>query len=319
MQTELTHTPDSSPSPSPVASSASTSLTTAQQAALQQLDDAAAQTEAEAGAPNTIRTHEAQWRVWHRWCQAYGVESGPPARPQDVRRFLRWRADNRLDRRGAVVAEPSSLSTIETAASAIAAVHRRQGLRSPITEAVREQLRALRKARLGAQTRQARGLRPADLALVRLAFDALLRRSEVAAVRWKDVSPEDDGSGRLRVVRAKTGVVQESVYLGPPTMTALDAIRPAEPDNDALVFGLYPDTIGRRLKRVCERAGLGEGWSGHSMRVGAAQSMVASAGATLPELMTAGGWKRPEQPGHYIARTAAGDGPMARLYARGEV
>ena len=187
------------------------------------------------------------------------MESGPPARPQDVRRFLRWRADNRLDRRGAVVAEPSSLSTIETAASAIAAVHRRQGLRPPITEAVREQLRAqTRQGRQGAE----------DLALVRLAFDALLRRSEVAAVRWKNVSPEDDGSGRLRVVRAKTGVVQESVYLGPPTMTALDAIRPAEPDNDALVFGLHPDTIGRRLKRVCERAGLGEGWSGHSMRVG---------------------------------------------------
>ena len=48
--------------------------------------------------------------------------------------------------------------------------------------------------------------------------------------------------------------------------------------------------IGRRIDAAAKAAGLGEGFTGHSGRVGMAQDLAAS-GVELPELMTAGRWK----------------------------
>ena len=50
---------------------------------------------------------------------------------------------------------------------------------------------------------------------------------------------------------------------------------------------------------------------GHSLRVGSALEFAA-AGAGVPELQQAGGWKSPTTPGVYIRREAAARGPMAR-------
>ena len=46
--------------------------------------------------------------------------------------------------------------------------------------------------------------------------------------------------------------------------------------------------IGRRVKAATSTPGLGEGFTGHSGRVGMAQDLAA-AGVELPELMTAAG------------------------------
>ena len=43
-----------------------------------------------------------------------------------------------------------------------------------------------------------------DVALGRLMFDALLRRSKVAALTWADVVTETDGSGWVTVRHSKT-------------------------------------------------------------------------------------------------------------------
>jgi hypothetical protein len=44
--------------------------------------------------------------------------------------------------------------------------------------------------------------------------------------------------------------------------------------------------------------------SGHSTRIGAAQDLTA-AGAALPEIMVAGGWKSPQMPAHYARKLDA--------------
>ena len=79
------------------------------------------------------------------------------------------------------------------------------------------------------------------------------------------------------------------LYLGPAGVEALLAIRPEEAliDPTAKVFDLSARQIRRRIKAATKMAGLGDGFSGHSPRVGMAQDLSAD-GAELPEMMTAG-------------------------------
>ena len=114
----------------------------------------------------------------------------------------------------------------------------------------------------------------------------------------------DNGSGLLEVRRSKTdpdgkGVV---LYIGNEADEALRAIRPVEEllDLNAPIFGLSARQIGRRVKAV----GLGEGFTGHSGRVGMAQDLVKT-GVELPALMTAGRWKSSKMPARYTERQAA--------------
>ena len=84
-------------------------------------------------------------------------------------------------------------------------------------------------------------------------------------------------------------------------------------DQNAPVFGLSAKQIGRRVQAAAKAAGLGEGFTGHSGRVGMAQDLVKS-GTELPALMTAGRWKSSRMPARYTERQAAGRGAVARYY-----
>ena len=160
-----------------------------------------------------------------------------------------------------------------------------------------------------------------DLAILQVMRDGLLRRSEASALRWGDVEFHADGSGRLHVVRSKTDQAAEGavLYLGPAAVEALLAIRPQEAviDPGARAFGLSAGQISRRIKTATMMAGLGEGFSSHSARVGMAQDLSA-AGAELPELMTAGRRDSPTMPARYTEAQAAGRGAVARYY-RGDL
>ena len=84
-------------------------------------------------------------------------------------------------------------------------------------------------------------------------------------------------------------------------------------DRDTPVFGLSPRQIGRRVNAAARAAGLGEGFTGHSGRVGMAQDL-AKTGAELPALMTAGRWKSSTMPARYTERQSADRGAVARYY-----
>ena len=159
-----------------------------------------------------------------------------------------------------------------------------------------------------------------DVALLQVMRDGLLRRSEAAALTWGNVELQENGSGRLHVARSKTDQSAEGavLYLGPTAVEAMLAIRAAEAviNPAARVFNLSADWIGRRIKaatRLAGLAGLGEGFSGHSPRVGMAQDLSA-AGAELPELMTAGRWDSPTMSAKYTEAQAAGRGAVAQYY-----
>ena len=98
-------------------------------------------------------------------------------------------------------------------------------------------------------------------------------------------------------------------------MTALLAIRPTETVRGPAqpVFGLSENQIGRRVRAAAKAAGLGEGFSGHSMRVGMAQDLSA-AGAELPALMQAGRWSTSAMPARYTEAQAANRGAVAQYY-----
>ena len=127
----------------------------------------------------------------------------------------------------------------------------------------------------------------------------------------------DNGSGLLEVRRSKTdpdgkGVV---LYIGDEADEALRAIRPVEEllDLNAPIFGLSARQIGRRVQAAAKAAGLGEGFTGHSGRVGMTHDLAAT-GVELPAPMTAGRWKSSRMPTRYTERQAADRGAVARYY-----
>ena len=122
------------------------------------------------------------------------------------------------------------------------------------------------------------------MAIASVIRDGLLRVSEAAALAWADLSPAPDGSGIATVRRSKTDPESQgqAVYLGEAAMTALAAIRPADVDGAAPIFGLSVRQLPRRIQAMARAAGLGEGFSGHSGRVGMAQDLAASG---LPPLL----------------------------------
>ena len=124
-----------------------------------------------------------------------------------------------------------------------------------------------------------------DVALLEVMRDGLLRRAEASALLWGDLEFHADGSGRLHVLRSKTDQSAEGavLYMGPAAV-------------GASVFGLSAGQISRRIKEATKMAGLGDGFSAHSPRVGMAQDLSA-AGVELPELMTAGRWDSPHPAG----------------------
>ena len=103
------------------------------------------------------------------------------------------------------------------------------------------------------------------------------------------------------------------LFVSAPTMEALKAMRPVDANTDDSLFGLSDEQIARRVSSAAAAAGLGEGFTGHSARVGMAQDL-ARTGTELPALMTAGRWQSPTMPARYTRAEQAGRGAIARFY-----
>ena len=119
-----------------------------------------------------------------------------------------------------------------------------------------------------------------DLALLKVMRNGLRRRSGTAVLRWGKVETCADGSGRQHALRSKTDQVAERsvLYLGPAAVAAPLAIRPQEAviDPGASVFSLSASQISRRIKAATKMAGLGAGFSAHSLGVGTAKDLTAT-------------------------------------------
>ena len=286
-------------------------------------------------APNTAMNYRLQWRSFVAWALKKGVQV-LPADPAQVAAYLA----NRLEERG------HKPATLQMAAAAIAYVHRTTGLVNPcawpeVKRTLRSAIRKAGKAQKQAQAltaealaairstaheprlgrggklespRVARRRGDLDVALVSLMRDAMLRVSEAAALQWRDIETESDETGRLLIRRSKTDVDGDGAvaFLSTQTMEALSRIRNGAPGSES-VFGLRPNQMTQRIKKAALAAGLGDGFSGHSPRVGMARDL-ARAGIELPSLMIAGRWRTPGMPAHYIRNETAGKGAVAQFY-----
>ena len=95
----------------------------------------------------------------------------------------------------------------------------------------------------------------------------------------------------------------------PAGLRALDAIRPEDAAPADRVFRLSVRQMGNRLKAACRAAGLeGDGFSGHSGRVGLAR-MMSGAGAPTEITMRQGRWKSAEMVRRYTRGESAGRRP----------
>ena len=171
-----------------------------------------------------------------------------------------------------------------------------------------------------------------DAAIIAVASDGLLRASEVAALQVDDITCQPDGSGTVTIRSSKTD--QEGrgaeLYLGAITVARIKAWLEKAGIREGPLFRrvfLKGSRVGDRkmnvssvreiIKKRCAAIGIVGQVSGHSLRVGGAQSLAAG-GASLPEMQTAGRWESPQMPGHYARGQLAAKGAVARIkYGRG--
>ena len=164
------------------------------------------------------------------------------------------------------------------------------------------------------------GLR--DAAILAVASDALLRVSELAALTVADIDMTEQ---TITVQRSKTD--QEGtgavLFLGKPTIQRVQAWLAAVGIREGALFraltkggkvrsGLSARSLRTIIARRAKVAGVPGRVSGHSLRVGSAQSLAA-AGASVVEMQQAGRWKSPSMPGQYARKQVAGRGAVARL------
>ncbi len=260
---------------------------------------------------------------------------GRTADDETVAAFLEAEAERGL--------APTTLAVMSAAIGASAESARADDPRGPLTSRTlrrlkrqhsdrgRGQVSGLRRedveaaARLAAAEGTAIGLR--DAALLRLGSDCLLRVSELAAVRVEEIATVADGSGCLRVPRSKTDQEAngENLYVCRATMTAIAAWRETAgvasgplfrsilKDGAVATTALGRSGIRKMIRRRATAAGCRGRISGHSLRVGSAQSLVAR-GASTAELMQAGRWKDPKTATSYAANELAAGGAVARFF-----
>ena len=329
LQNPLIPAPANQPSDNPPAPA--TGLTTADLARLRHSLDSSI-------SDNTRTMYNSAWRSFEAWAQGRGALSLPASPPLIAAYLAHLAQERRL-----------SVATVQLHRAALAAVHKAHGPADPTdNEAVRQIMKGIARAH-GRPQKQAKPLTAealaavkatakswralggpgnrqesaeraawrarVDVALLATLRDGLLRRSEAAALTWGDVEFRGDGAALVTLRRSKTDQEAEGLYVGREAAQALQAIRPAPEllDPGASVFGMTTRHIGNRVRAATKAAGLGEGYTGHSGRVGMAQDLVKS-GVELPALMTAGRWKSSKMPARYTERQAADRGAVARYY-----
>ena len=270
---------------------------------------------------NTRRNYAGQYRKFRAWCERE-EQSALPAQPEVVAAYAAELAE-----------DGKSMSTIRLAVAAVVDAHKRVGLDSPQTAGVSETLRGLSR-QVGVSQKQARPLDAdalaairataftprttrggslemedtalrrgrLDIALASVLSDAGLRISEVASLRWRDVLDAENRAGLVYIERSKTDQAGEGAYVvvTPDTLVALKQLREDSGawTDDEPVFGLSMSQISRRVDSMARAAGLGEGYSGHSGRVGLAIRMTRR-GTPLQAVQTHGRWKSPSMPARY--------------------
>ncbi len=285
---------------------------------------------------NTLRSYRADFAAFEAWCRTSRLRP-LPASPQAVAGFI------------TAVAPKFSPSTLRRRLGGIRKVHRLMRLPNPVEDeevllAMRRVLRSkprrpkqaygltrnLRDKLIAASPNTLIGIR--KRAIKAVGYDTQCRRSELVGLRVEDLSKLEHGAMSILVRRAKNDPFGDGRlgYLTPKTVTLLKKWLKASNIKDGWLFRriygnrigshyLHPYTVTRIIKELAEAAGLETSLvrqlSGHSMRVGAAQDMMASGIGILP-VMQAGGWRSMNIVGRYVQEASVAQNGIAQLLQR---
>ena len=288
---------------------------------------------------NTERAVRSDLGIYAAWCEGEGKRA-LPAKPETVAAFVDAMAETRAP------------ATVRRYVTSLGIAHRALGLERTLkSPQVRLALKRMHR-RKGRRQDQAAGLTwplrrrlleaagdrlidDRNRALLAVAYDAMLRRTELVSLQVTDFLEEIGGDGTLLVRRSKTDGEGrgEIVWIGPDTVRLVRAWLDRAGIADGKLFrsvakggrtgeGLDPSQVPRVFKAMARQAGLPDtmvgGLSGHSARVGAAQDMVA-AGIELPAILHAGRWKSTAMVNRYGERLLArrsGAAQLARMQGR---
>ena len=282
---------------------------------------------------NTRRAWQADGAVFQAFCERAGLAFFP-ASPLTLRQFIEH-----------CIGVGKRPATIRRYLATIARAHLAAGLTSPCaSEPVRLALKEMGQ-KTSARQRQARPLGWAEIerflktagkglradrerALLCVAYDTMARRSELVALDVEDLTFAPDGSGTALIRRSKTDQAGEGAraYLSRETVRYVRHWQTTARIDDGAVFRrligrrrvgerLHADIVADIFKRVGKWIGLPTeevaSISGHSIRVGATQDLLAL-NIDLASVMQAGRWKSTAMPMRYGEHILASKGGMAR-------
>jgi site-specific recombinase XerD len=290
----------------------------------------------EAYSKNTQRAQRADGAVFQAFCERSGLEFFPAA-PMTIRAFIEH-----------CVTAGKKPATIRRYVATIARAHLAAGLTSPsASEPVRL---ALKEMGLKTEARQRQalalgwkeikefietsgaGLRAdRERALLCVAYDTMARRSELVALNCEDVTFMPNGSGTILIRRSKTDREGQgaTAYLSRETVRRVKVWLQCAGIKERAIFRrlvgqnrvgerLHPDIIADIYKRVARwiqiPAKAVAQVSGHSIRIGATQDLLAL-NIDLASVMQAGRWKSTAMPMRYGEEVLAARGGMARAAA----
>lgn len=288
-------------------------------------------------ARRTIAGYSCDWRLYEKWCSQAG-RSPLPSSTETVELYVTW----------LLIQRERKVTTAERHVSAIAHFHRQAGHQSPLSPGIRDIIRAVKRDRKeqpigkAALTRAdlihaakqcdgttALGCR--DRALLVLGFATAFRRTELARLRYEDVSFErkglavllryskrdQEGKGRIlgvwagkrratdpvRVLRA--WIRHRGTWPGP----LFCRVQTGDTIKRLPISG---EAINEIVKRVAAGAGLDPARYGtHSLRAGAVTAS-AQLGRSDQEIMGLSGHRSPKVMQMYVrpARLFAGRNPL---------
>ena len=271
-------------------------------------------------APSTMRSYYTDVEIFLHWCEDQNLVS-LPASVETVCRFLEEQAPDRAP------------STVRRRLYAIRKVHRLLRLDDPThDEDINLTFRRIRRAKR-TRPKQAKGMtRPyldkflavqpdnswglRNRAMLLLGYELLTRRSELVALTTNDLEILDDGTMRVIIRRSKADPFGQGriAFTSQKTANAVqDWLAWRGPDINYLFCPIYrgtavnrdlsTTTVKRLVKSAAKAAGLEtediDAFSGHSLRVGAAQDLLC-AGYDAAAIMRAGGWKSVNILGRYL-------------------
>lgn len=262
-------------------------------------------------APATLKSYRADIEIFEKWCLEHRLEPFP-SDAGAICQFLEEQAPGKAP------------STVKRRLYAIRKAHRLLQLPDPTyDEDINITLRRIRRAK-HARPKQAKGLtrkyleaflevQPEGLvglrnrAMLALGYELLTRRAELVALGTDDVEFREDGTLRVLIRRSKADPFGEGRLAFTSTKTAslvrdwLDWRGPyIKPlfcpvyQGKAIQRALSTTSVKALIKSSAKEAGFPkevvDQFSGHSLRVGAAQDLLC-AGFDTVAIMRAGGWK----------------------------